>query len=80
MLDNCEHLLDACAGLAGALLRAALVPRVVATSREPLGDSRERRHLSGGAATYRRSPARPGKPAGGGSAVVDRGRRHAAGR
>jgi predicted ATPase/DNA-binding SARP family transcriptional activator len=37
VLDNCEHLLDACAGLAGALLRAAPGLRVVATSREPLG-------------------------------------------
>ena len=37
VLDNCEHLLDACAGLAGALLRAAPGLRVLATSREPLG-------------------------------------------
>ena len=37
MLDNCEHLLDACAQLAGALLRAAPGLRVLATSREPLG-------------------------------------------
>ena len=37
ILDNCEHLLDACAGLAIALLRAAPGLRVLATSREPLG-------------------------------------------
>ena len=37
ILDNCEHLLEACAGLAGALLRAAPGLRVLATSREPLG-------------------------------------------
>ena len=37
VLDNCEHLLDACAELAGALLRAAPGLRVLATSREPLG-------------------------------------------
>jgi non-specific serine/threonine protein kinase len=37
ILDNCEHLLDACAALAGALLRAAPGLRVLATSREPLG-------------------------------------------
>ena len=37
ILDNCEHLLDACAELAGALLRAAPGLRVLATSREPLG-------------------------------------------
>ena len=35
VLDNCEHLLDACAELAGALLRAAPGLRVLATSREP---------------------------------------------
>src|SRR6516162_4145320 len=37
LLDNCEHLLDACAGLAGALLRSSPGLRVLATSREPLG-------------------------------------------
>ena len=37
ILDNCEHLLDASAQLAGALLRAAPGLRVLATSREPLG-------------------------------------------
>ena len=37
ILDNCEHLLNACAGLAIALLRAAPGLRVLATSREPLG-------------------------------------------
>ena len=37
VLDNCEHLLDACAGLAGPLLRAAPGLRILATSREPLG-------------------------------------------
>ena len=37
VLDNCEHLLDACAELAGALLRVSPGLRVLATSREPLG-------------------------------------------
>jgi predicted ATPase/DNA-binding SARP family transcriptional activator len=37
LLDNCEHLLNACAGLAGALLRSSSGLRVLATSREPLG-------------------------------------------
>ena len=37
VLDNCEHLLEACAALAGALLRAAPGLRVLATSRELLG-------------------------------------------
>ena len=37
VLDNCEHLLDACARLAGALLRGCPRVRLLATSREPLG-------------------------------------------
>jgi predicted ATPase/DNA-binding SARP family transcriptional activator len=37
VLDNCEHLLDAAAELAGALLRGSPGLRVLATSREPLG-------------------------------------------
>ncbi len=37
VLDNCEHLLAACAGLAGALLRACPQVRILATSREGLG-------------------------------------------
>ena len=37
VLDNCEHLLDACAKLAAHLLASSPGLRVVATSREPLG-------------------------------------------
>jgi predicted ATPase/DNA-binding SARP family transcriptional activator len=37
LLDNCEHVLDPCAGLTGALLRSSPGLRVLATSREPLG-------------------------------------------
>ena len=37
VLDNCEHLLDACARLAEALLTASDEAAVMATSREPLG-------------------------------------------
>ena len=37
VLDNCEHLLDACAVLADALLREAPGLRILATSRQPLG-------------------------------------------
>jgi predicted ATPase/class 3 adenylate cyclase len=37
LLDNCEHLVDACARLAEALLRACPALRVLATSREALG-------------------------------------------
>jgi non-specific serine/threonine protein kinase len=36
ILDTCEHLVDACAKLAEALLRAAPRLRILATSREPL--------------------------------------------
>jgi non-specific serine/threonine protein kinase len=37
VLDNCEHLVEACAALAEALLGACSRLRVLATSREPLG-------------------------------------------
>ncbi len=37
ILDTCEHLVDACAKLAEALLPAAPRLRILATSREPLG-------------------------------------------
>ena len=37
VLDNCEHLVDACAGLADTLLGGCPELRILATSREPLG-------------------------------------------
>jgi len=37
VLDNCEHLIDACAHLADNLLAHSPLLRIVATSREPLG-------------------------------------------
>jgi len=37
VLDNCEHLVSACAELAGTLLRTCPTLRLLATSREPLG-------------------------------------------
>ncbi|WP_142104383.1 BTAD domain-containing putative transcriptional regulator [Pseudonocardia cypriaca] len=37
VLDNCEHVVDGVAALAGRLLRAAPDLRILATSREPLG-------------------------------------------
>jgi predicted ATPase len=37
VLDNCEHLIDACAHLADVLLAHSPRLRIVATSREPLG-------------------------------------------
>jgi predicted ATPase/DNA-binding SARP family transcriptional activator len=37
VLDNCEHLLDACALLAASILRAAPQVQLLATSRAPIG-------------------------------------------
>jgi len=42
VLDNCEHLIDACAALADHLLAACPTLRVLATSREPLQIAGER--------------------------------------
>jgi predicted ATPase/class 3 adenylate cyclase len=41
LLDNCEHLIDACAGLTEALLRACPHLRILATSREALSSGGE---------------------------------------
>src|SRR5262249_51259366 len=41
VLDNCEHLLDACARLADALLRNCSCVTLLATSRGPLGTAGE---------------------------------------
>jgi predicted ATPase len=45
LLDNCEHLVDACAQMADRILRAAQNVRILASSREALG--------IGGEVTYR---------------------------
>jgi non-specific serine/threonine protein kinase len=37
LLDNCEHLIEACAGLAQQLLSTCAGVKILATSREPLG-------------------------------------------
>jgi predicted ATPase/class 3 adenylate cyclase/DNA-binding CsgD family transcriptional regulator len=44
VLDNCEHLIGAVAGLCGALLPAADDVRILATSREPAGVAGEARY------------------------------------
>jgi predicted ATPase/DNA-binding winged helix-turn-helix (wHTH) protein len=44
ILDNCEHLLDACAQLTEALLRETVQVTLIATSREPLRLNGERVH------------------------------------
>ncbi|MDQ2909062.1 MAG: diguanylate cyclase [Candidatus Eremiobacteraeota bacterium] len=41
VLDNCEHLKDACAAFAATMLRAAPRVRILATSREPLDTAEE---------------------------------------
>ena len=45
VLDNCEHLIDACAILIDTLLRACPAFKVLATSREALGVAGERAWL-----------------------------------
>ena len=45
VLDNCEHLVDACAELATTILRACPGVRILATSREALGIDGERARL-----------------------------------
>jgi Predicted ATPase len=45
VLDNCEHLLTACAVLAASILRECARVRIVATSRERLGINGERVHM-----------------------------------
>jgi len=42
LIDNCEHLVEACADVAAAILRSAAAMRVLATSREALGVPGER--------------------------------------
>ena len=46
VLDNCEHLVDACATLAETLLRASPALRILATSREALGVVVETTHAT----------------------------------
>ena len=47
LLDNCEHVIDAVAGLAAALLSGAPGVSILATSREPLGVAGEREYRLG---------------------------------
>ena len=71
VLDNCEHVIAAVAGLCGALLPAADDVRILATSREPVGVPGEARYrlppLGLPAAGWSRRTAGPGS--GGGGAV-----------
>ena len=45
VLDNCEHLIDACADLVSAVLRESPTVAVLATSREPLAVAGEKVHV-----------------------------------
>ncbi|HEV8258171.1 MAG TPA: tetratricopeptide repeat protein [Casimicrobiaceae bacterium] len=45
VLDNCEHLIDACASLVDAMIRVAAEVRVLATSREALRIAGEQTYL-----------------------------------
>jgi predicted ATPase/DNA-binding winged helix-turn-helix (wHTH) protein len=47
LLDNCEHVVDAAAGLAAAVLSSTSGVDILATSREPLGVHGERVHRLG---------------------------------
>jgi predicted ATPase/DNA-binding winged helix-turn-helix (wHTH) protein len=47
LLDNCEHVIDAAAGLAAAVLSRTSGVNILATSREPLGVQGERVHRLG---------------------------------
>src|SRR5712691_9587786 len=47
LLDNCEHVIDAAASLAGAVLSGVPRVNILATSREPLGAAGEREHRLG---------------------------------
>src|ERR1700760_1646644 len=47
LLDNCEHVTDAAAGLTAAVLSGASGVNILATSREPLGVLGERVHRLG---------------------------------
>jgi predicted ATPase/class 3 adenylate cyclase len=42
VLDNCEHVIEAAAGFTGRVMRGCRAPRILATSREPLGIDGER--------------------------------------
>ena len=56
MLDSCEHVIDAAAGLAAAVLRVAPGVNILVTSREPLGVPGERVHRLGPLNSPEQSP------------------------
>ena len=56
LLDNCEHVIDAAAGLAAAVLSGTSGVNILATSREPLGVPGERVHRLGPLSSPEPSP------------------------
>src|SRR5580704_13527262 len=56
LLDNCEHVIDAAAGLAAAVLSGTAGVNILATSREPLGVPNERVHRLGPLGSPQPSP------------------------
>jgi predicted ATPase/DNA-binding winged helix-turn-helix (wHTH) protein len=63
LLDNCEHVIDAAAGLAAALISGASGIDILATSREPLGVQGERVHRLGPLSSPEPSPGLTAKEA-----------------
>ncbi len=79
VLDNCEHLVGACAGLVQRLLEAGPAVRVLATSREVLGVPGEAVWpVPPLAVPAPRRPGRPGRPRRGAARGAGRLRRGAA--
>jgi predicted ATPase/DNA-binding winged helix-turn-helix (wHTH) protein len=69
LLDNCEHVIDAAAGLAAALISGAPEIDILATSREPLGVRGERVYRLGPLGSPEPSPGLTGKEAAASPAV-----------
>ena len=65
LLDNCEHVIDAVASLAAALLSGAPGVDILATSREPLGVAGEREYRLGPLGSPQPSSRADGRRGGG---------------
>jgi predicted ATPase/DNA-binding SARP family transcriptional activator len=69
VLDNCEHVVESAAGLAGHLLRSCPGLRIMTTSREPLGVTGETTWAVGGLTLPEARPARSAADLAGSEAV-----------
>ena len=65
LLDNCEHVIDAAASLAAAVLSGAPGVNILATSREPLGVAGEREYRLGPLSSPQPSSETDGRRGGG---------------